>query len=238
MKKAVLLLTFAMAFTLGYAQNVHTSSTPGIENRQSQELLAISSCANIVGTPSNESLNANLGLMDNQDYKNKVAVVPFTYVRDQNEASYEVAKKMQREIIEIFKKQIPRFMYLDAYTIDKVLKDNDIKNPEDISGEKLCELLGVEYVISGVIMIEQKGTTGSEMSTATKNKALFSDKKYTAVNTVSNSRNTYGTSVTINIFDRKNGNIYSKDRNSMTSFEDAYKATVKWLAKHSPLYQD
>ena len=47
----------------------------------------------------------------------------------------------------------------------------------------------------------------------------------------------YETSITMNIYTDKNTNIFSKDHTSFWSTNDAYKITLQYLLKHTPVYK-
>ncbi|WP_194767415.1 hypothetical protein [Tamlana sp. I1] len=54
---------------------------------------------------------------------------------------------------------------------------------------------------------------------------------------ISTNTQNYATSMTMNIFNDKGVNIYSQEHTSFWNTQDAYKITLKYLAKRIPLYK-
>jgi len=118
---------------------------------------------------------------------------------------------------------------------------------------EICNILGVEYVVQGVVTIEKTTQTNYNSSYSTtkgkgeklhlnSNGKLIGDlygsgKTKTSSFGSSTSVQNYSTSILINIYNDKGDNIFSQDHSSFWQTEDAYKITLKYLAKKSPFYK-
>ena len=119
---------------------------------------------------------------------------------------------------------------------------------------EICTILGVEYVIQGMVSVEK--TTQQNINTyseTTKNKGnnkayidshghlignpLDNGKSQSYGTSISTNTQNYATSMTMNVFNDKGDQIYSQDHTSFWNTQDAYKITLKYLAKRMPLYK-
>lgn len=185
-----------------------------------------------------------------EDHHNKVAILPFSYVKDQGDGGAAMSKKIQQETYSIFNKKKGNLQYQDPNTTNALLIKAGItgENEEGYTMGEICDILGVEYVVQGIVSIQKTGQT-SYSSTSSKSKGKEQEKSSShgligeILSTASSSSNTYGstteefsTSITMNIYNDKGENIYSKDHSSFWNTEDAYKITLNFLAKRTPIY--
>lgn len=200
--------------------------------------------------PGNPS-NANL-----EDHHNKVAVLPFAYIKDQSEGDPVMTNKIQSETFALLSKHRGGLTYQSTNDTNALLIKAGVTN-NNIQGYtmgEICTILGVEYVIQGMVSVEkttqQNINTYSETSKNKGNNKAYIDKNGHLIgNPLSNgksqsygtsiSTNTqnYATSMTMNVFNDKGDNIYSQDHTSFWNTQDAYKITLKYLAKRMPLYK-
>ncbi len=107
---------------------------------------------------------------------------------------------------------------------------------------EVCKMLNVEYVIQG--SISQNKTTAYNFQHSTlqgkANNSNDKDKKSgtfsASASSSSSSTQNFKTVVNMNIFRDNGDNLYSKDRESFWSTADAYKVTMEYLLKRTPLY--
>ncbi|ULQ54595.1 hypothetical protein [Flavihumibacter fluvii] len=179
-----------------------------------------------------------------ESHHNKVAVLPFAFVKDGQEAVNVLSEKAQQETYAYLTKHAGIFNIIEPRTSNAVLIKAGI-NKENIKGytmEDLCNLLGVEYVIEGIVMVN-KGTQTNYTSNSGKinnnnsnNKST--DKNKTTYNSSSYSTSTqnFETSLNLKIYNDKGTSVFSQERKSFWSTADAYKITLEYLLKRTPLY--
>ncbi len=190
-----------------------------------------------------------------EDHHNKVAILPFGFIKDQQEGDNVMSNKIQQESYTIFTAhkgglqfQSPRDT--NAKLIKAGVSNNNIQG---FTMGEICNILGVEYVIQGVVTIEKTTRSNYDSSySTTKGKGekayvnedgqiignIFGNgKTKTSSFGTSTSVQNYSTSILINIYNDKGDSIFSQEHSSFWQTKDAYKITLKYLAKHSPLYK-
>ncbi|WP_179019659.1 hypothetical protein [Winogradskyella forsetii] len=187
---------------------------------------------------------------DLKDHHNKVAILPFAFIKNQDDGSDSMSKKIQQETYSIFNKNKGNLDFQDVMTTNRLLSKAGIgaNDEQNYSMGEICDILGVEYVVQGMVSIEKTGQSSySSSNTNIKNNdkkpaktfvgKLFDDSG-TNVKTGTSSTTTenYSTTITMNIYNDKGDNIFSKDHESFWQTEDAYKITLNFLAKRTPLY--
>lgn len=197
------------------------------------------------------NINANL-----EDHHNKVAVLPFAYIKDQQEGDPVMSSKIQTETFALLSKHRGGLTYLSTNDTNALLIKAGVSN-NNIQGYtmgEICTILGVEYVIQGMVSVEK--TTQQNINTyseTTKNKGnnkayidnnghligdpLDNGKSQSYGTSISTNTQNYATSMTMNVFNDKGDQIYSQDHTSFWNTQDAYKITLKYLAKRMPLYK-
>jgi len=176
-----------------------------------------------------------------KDYQNKVAILPFSYVRDQEKSNETMTKKIQQEAYTIFNSKKQNLKFQDPTETNALLYKAGI-NESNLQGYTMGEIahiLNVEYVISGMVSIEKTNTYTSNYGSSNTN---VSQKNNGAkVNSTGSSSSTtyqnYNTSITMNIFSVNGDNLFTQNHNSFWPYEDAYKTTLDYLAKRTPLYK-
>ena len=109
---------------------------------------------------------------------------------------------------------------------------------------EICGILGVEYIVKGMVTSNMTNTTTSG-STTYDSKSSSSKSDKTSKTDKSSSGNVYGssttqqnfkTSVLMEIYTDDNKKIFGQDRTSFWSSVDAYKSTIQYLLKKTPIY--
>ena len=191
-----------------------------------------------------------------EDHHNKVAVLPFAYIKDQQEGDPIMSSKIQTETFALLSKHRGGLNYLSTNDTNALLIKAGVTN-NNIQGYtmgEICTILGVEYVIQGMVSVEkttqQNINTYSETSKNKGNNKAYVDKNGHLIGnplnngksqsygtSISTNTQNYATSMTMNVFNDKGDNIYSQDHTSFWNTQDAYKITLKYLAKRMPLYK-
>lgn len=188
------------------------------------------------------------------DHHNKVAVLPFGFIKDQMDGSEGMSNKIQQETFKLYSSHNGGLNFQEPKTTNALLIKSGVQN-NNIKGftmGEICNLLGVEYVIQGVVTVSKTNQTNvGSVSTTTKNTAkpyvtsdgqiigdIYGNGKSKSTSFgVSTSIQNYETSMSINIYNDKGNSIFNQDHTSFWNTLDAYKITLKYLAKRSPLYK-
>lgn len=145
---------------------------------------------------------------------------------------------------------IRELIFQDPMTTNRLLGKAGIgsNDEQNYSMGELCDILGVEYLIQGLVSVE---ATSSSTYSASKTNIQTNDKKpaKTFVGKLfddsgtnvksggySNTTENYTTNITMSIYNNKGDNIFIKSHESFWESEDAYKVTLNFLAKRTPLY--
>lgn len=175
-----------------------------------------------------------------EDHHNKVAFLPFTFVKDGQASGDAVGDQVQQEAYSFLSKHAGIFTLLDPRTTNALLIKAGVtdQNIKGYTMEDLCNILGVEYVIDGAVnqnKTTQTITTNTYGQTKTKDDDDKKDKKYNS-STYGTAQQNYQTSLNLSIYNDKGVTVYSQQRNSFWNTQDAYKNTLEYLLKRTPLY--
>ncbi|EAQ41474.2 hypothetical protein [Polaribacter sp. MED152] len=201
-------------------------------------------------------LNTKSNNYNLEDHHNKVAILPFGYLKDQQTSNATMQKKIQQETFSIFKRKSASLKFQDPNTTNALLAKAGINN-NNIAGYTMGEIaniLGVEYLVQGMVSIEKTTVTSySNTNTTTKrngNNSLRvdrhghiigdiwnSNKRKTNSSTFGTTQQNYATNITMNIYNDKGENIFTKDHQSFWQTPNAYKITLGFLAKRTPIYK-
>ena len=196
-----------------------------------------------------EKANESAEAMDGpHDSHNKVAVLPFGLLVDNQGGADEFALEIQNECYNLMSKKTATLKYQDPNTTNAILfKHNIDRNTiRGFTTEELCHILDVEYIIMGTVKLNRTTMTSStSKNTNTTYKSPTSDSKSNSNNkstaktntsTYSSSQQNYSTSITLNVFDEHGTKVFGKDHTSVWPSQDAYKITLAFLAKRTPIY--
>ena len=187
-----------------------------------------------------------------QDHHNKVAIFPFHYIVDKQNASEEVTFKVQMETYSFLNRHIGVLTLQDVNETNALLIRNGV-NDSNLRGYtmgELCNILGVEYIIQGTITQDRTSVTNST-STSYNDKnsgGAYVDSKGNLVGNIngsskgssssySSSQQNYSTAIVMNIYTDKGENIFSQDHTGFWPTNDAYKITLQYLLKKTPIYR-
>ncbi|MCF1191435.1 hypothetical protein LRR18_07550 [Mangrovimonas sp. AS39] len=188
-----------------------------------------------------------------EDHHNKVAILPFGYIKDQETSNATMTKKIQLETYTIFKNKAVNLQFQDPNTTNSLLIKAGLTNNniEGYTMGEICNILGVEYVVQGLVSIERSSVTGFSNTQTTKKdnrNNAYVDGKGHIVGDISNKSKTnsssfntttqnYSTNITMNIYNDKGDNVFSKEHSSFWQTEDAYKITLDFLARKTPFFK-
>lgn len=180
------------------------------------------------------------------DHHNKVAILPYAFLKDGENASDDISFKVQSETFAFLSKHAGVMSIVDPRTSNALLIKAGI-NKETIKGytmEDLCNILGVEYVIDGIVAVNKgnqtnysSGNSNTTFSSSNNNKNnQYKSKEKSSGSAITTSTQNYETSLTLSIYNDKGTSVYSQERRSFWNTQDAYKPTLEYLLKRCPLY--
>jgi hypothetical protein len=172
------------------------------------------------------------------DHHNKVAVLPFAFIRDGQPADDAISEQVQNECYAYMNKHAGVFTILNPRTTNAVLIKAGI-NRENIKGytmDDICNILGVEYVVDGIVTMNKTTQTNYQSNSGTsKSKDDNKDRKYSGSSYGTSTQN-FQTKLSLVIYNDKGASVYDQDRTSFWNTQDAYVNTLEYLLKRSPLY--
>lgn len=184
------------------------------------------------------------------DHHNKVAILPFTYLIDKQDAGEEMTYKVQSEAYSFLKQHIGMLELQDPNTTNALLIKAGVtgNNVRGFTMGEVCNILGVELLIQGSVTQNKTTATNTvNSSTSYKDKNQSSTDKNgngigtvkgsSSSSTVASSTQNYQTSMTMNVFNDKGDNLFTKDHTGFWWTEDAYKITLQYLLKKTPVYK-
>lgn len=183
------------------------------------------------------SSNANQASVD---HHNKVAILPFGFVTDGQQTGEDMSLKVQNECFALLSNH-SGFSIMDNHTTNAILIKAGI-NMQNIMGntmQEICDILGVEYVISGMVTVNKTNETtyNSNTQNTSTDKKNSSKKSSTYGSSYSTNTQNYATTLQLSIYNDKNESIFNQDRKAFWHDQDAYKATLEYLIKRSPMYK-
>lgn len=174
------------------------------------------------------------------DHHNKVAVLPFAFVKDGQRAADELSKTVQAECFNFLSKHAGVLSILDTRNTNALLIKAGVtrENLEGFTMDDICNILGVEYVVDGTVLLDKTSQTAVASSYSNdKTKGNRNDQKSSGYTSASatNYQN-YETTINLNIYNDKGNNMFSQSRKSFFHTQDAYQNALEYVLKRSPLY--
>lgn len=178
------------------------------------------------------------------DHHNKIAILPFAYLIDNQPGADEVGYKAQDDAYSFLSKHSAGYTILDPRTTNAKLIQAGVTKDKMMAFtmKDICDILGVEYVIDGSVL-QTKGyqTTASGGSSDTKVKRDDNEKVkgVSSYNTTySNAAQRYEVSVSLHIYMDNNASIYNQSHKAFfTNTDGSFNSPLEYLLKRSPLYR-
>jgi len=190
-----------------------------------------------------QSKSTTQSSISSESHHNKVAILPFTFVRDGQSAVDAMSDRAQQECFNYLSKHSGMYTILEPRTTNALLIKGGV-NAETIKGftmDDLCNILGVEYVMEGIIMVNKTTQTSYASGTNTQKSKTTNEsgdkKKTSTASAYATTTQNYETSLNLNVFNDKGSNVFGQERKSFWQDQDAYKSTLEYLLKRTPFYQ-
>lgn len=178
------------------------------------------------------------------DHHNKIAILPFTFLMDNQPGAEQVGLKAQQDAFGFLSNHSAGYTILDPRTTNAALIQAGVTR-EKMMGftmKNLSDILGVEYIIDGSV-IQAKGyqTSSTNASTGTKVKRDDAEKIKGVSSTsaaYSNAVQRYDVSVSLHIYMDNNASIYNESHKAFLSNTDgSYNGPLEYLLKRCHLYR-
>lgn len=178
------------------------------------------------------------------DHHNKIAILPFTYLMDNQPGAEAIGYKAQEDTYGFLSQHSAGYTIIDPRTTNALLAKAGVTKDKmvNFTMKEICDVLGVEYVIEGVVT-QNKGYQTSSTSDYSNSKVKRdNDEKVKGVSSYgssnSNSVQRYDVSVSIHIYMDNNASIYNQTHKAFLSNTDgSYNSPLEYLLKRSPLYR-
>jgi hypothetical protein len=191
---------------------------------------------------SNSSASENKAPFALEDHHNKVAILPFSYIKDDQKTSDELGVKVQNECFAFLNKHSGVLTILDPRTTNaKLIKAGVTKeNVKGYTMEEICNILGVEFVVEGMVVID-RGQQSSSSYSNLKTTDNYNDKNNSSTykttgGSTSTSTQYYINNVTIGVYNDKGSTLFSQVRKSLLNMQGEYKSALDYLLKRTPIY--
>lgn len=180
------------------------------------------------------------------DTDNKVAVVPLSYIGEGSASRMDQMEfRLQEIAIDYLRKSSRELKIQDATETNALLGKKGINSYSirNYTPKELAEILQVEYVIMGTIeqnyadisTVTNDNRTGTRQIEQRGNGVSVKDRQNSTG--FSNTHQHVQTNVRLTVYNEKGENIYTKSKHSILSTNEAYKNSLQFLLKRTPLYK-
>jgi hypothetical protein len=167
----------------------------------------------------------------------KVAVLPITYIGTGNTTVTDMRYRLQNIAYLVLKESTLDLGFQPPAETNALLLKHGVNesNFREFTPAELAAILGVDYVVTGIVTQEQTGESVTNHST-TRNYSHHGKRgRQESGNT--QSRVQLATHIDLDVYNDKGGQVFSKSRRSILTDVDAYRNGIQYLLKRSPLYQ-
>lgn len=178
------------------------------------------------------------------DHHNKIAILPFTFVMDNQPGADAIGLKAQQDAYGLLSQHSAGYTIVDPRTTNAALIQAGATKDKlmGFTMKNLCDILGVEYIVDGTVT-QAKGYQTSSTSTygSADVKRTDGDKVskvsgYGGANSMAVQR--YDVSVSLQIYMDNNASIYNENHKAFLSNTDgSYSGPLEYLLKRCPLYR-
>ncbi|WP_316786431.1 hypothetical protein [Pedobacter frigiditerrae] len=178
------------------------------------------------------------------DHHNKIAVLPFTFLMENQPGADAVGYKAQEDTYGFLSQHSAGYTLLDPRTTNALLSKAGVTRDKmmNFTMKEICDILGVEYVIDGSVT-QNKGyqTSTTSVGTNTKVKRDGDDKlkgMSSSGSSYSSAAQRYDVAVSLHIYMDNNASIYNQSHKAFLSSTDGgYTSPLEYLLKRCPLYR-
>jgi hypothetical protein len=206
---------------------------------------------NVAGAPPAAGAStavASQPVASKEERRNKIAILPFGYISEVDPSTAtEMGMRIQEECRDFLVKNAGLYTLVENRLIDSKLAKAGITRANILtySVDDLCEMLGAEFIIDGLVNITKTAQTtyGSQsVSGEVKDKdkdKTDGDKKVSGYSSnYSTTTQNFSTQVTLKAYNDKGETVFSENRKPFFGgVKDSYKSAMEYLLKRTPFYQ-
>jgi hypothetical protein len=175
--------------------------------------------------------------------KNKIAILPFSFIRDGQRTVDELSEKVQNEVYAYMTKHAGIYTYQEPRTTTAMLIKAGIthETAKGFTMDEICRVLGVEYIMEGIVTLNHKnqstyGSNNYNTTTKNNNKTNSSTDRKTTGSNYSTTTENFETTMLLNVYNDKGSSVFSQERKSFWNTQDSYRSAMEYLLKKTPVY--
>jgi len=175
--------------------------------------------------------------------KNRVAVIPFQYWAYGNKGKKEdMGVYLQEIATDYLGKSAVELKLMDITVVNAILLKSGISDTgiRKYTAKELAALLHTEYIIMGTVMQDNGNVITNSTLSKTRNENRDRGEGYERrewAHQQAVTSQVVETHLTLSIYNEAGEKIYGKTSRSILSNRDAYKNTIHYLLKRTPLYK-
>lgn len=174
------------------------------------------------------------------DHHNKVAILPFGFIRDGQRAADELSNVVQNYCFTFLSKHAGVLSVIDTRTTNARLIKAGItrENIEGYTMDDICNILGAEFIVDGTVVLNKASQTSlASNSYSDKSKSNRNEQKSSGYSSTSaTNQQNYETTINLSIYNDKGNSMFSQSRKSFFQTQDAYQNALDYVLKRSPIY--
>ncbi|WP_129715524.1 hypothetical protein [Pedobacter sp. SYP-B3415] len=178
------------------------------------------------------------------DHHNKIAILPFTYLMDNQKGADAIGLKAQEDTFGFLSKNAAAYTIQDPRTTNAMLAKGGVTREKmmNFTMKEIGDILGVEYIIDGTVTQNKGYQTSSTTNTSDTKVKREGDKDLKGISSYGSSNSyaaqRYDVSVSLHIYMDNNASIYNQTHKAFLSSTDgSYTGPLEYLLKRCPLYR-
>lgn len=173
------------------------------------------------------------------DHHNKVAVLPFIYIRDgvqkKNDA---MERKVQQQFFSLMQGHVGVLKVQSFSETNTILAKNGVndENFVQFTMPEIANMLGVEYIIQSTLSVSKRGATSYNSSSLLLKQNQAKDKVRGTAFSATSTQIEFQTNLDMSLYNDSGEVVWTRSKESFWPNEDAYEQTLKFLLKRMPIY--
>lgn len=217
-----------------------------VKKSEIQKIVFASGRTQVINEPAAETLDSSVNKpieTTAEERMGKIAVLPFEFTTNNPALKSEnLESRAQSDCARSIRENTSGLEVQDPRTTNIILAEHKIAAKElaTISPDDLAKLLGVEYVMFGMINVDNSGThtSGSSVTTyKSKQKGASDDRKTKGTGVSAGNSSTsieYDVSIELKMYNDQGSNVYSDSREPFSSGIDSYNSSMNYMIKRMP----
>jgi hypothetical protein len=172
-----------------------------------------------------------------------VAILPLVYIGDgSDQKTNEMRYLLQQEVYNFMRKSAVELHFQDPYETNAALLKSGVKaeTMRHFTPAELARILQVGYVVSGTVtqeegQINHVTNTSSRAGRDSDTKRRERERRHTNVYTTTTVE--IKTRVDLSVFNNQGAKVYNDSKRSLLTSADAYRHSLHYLLRRTPLYE-